>query len=128
MNKLARIAAASFTLLAMLSLASTARGQGKKNAAGEEFFIISSVDLKDSQLLLKRPTEVTIEMKVTPTTKMFDEQHKPVHISDFRAGDTIWAIASTDSSGELVASNIRVGPMTVQELHALYLDYPVIQP
>ena len=127
MNNVSRLVLLLAAALVFLSLASVARAQGRKNAAGEEFFIVSSVDLKDSSVLLKRPTEVTIQMKITPTTKLLDEQGKPFHISDFRAGDTIWAIVRAASSGALTASSIRKGPMTVAELHSLYLDYPVIE-
>jgi len=127
MNSALRTVSAIAASFAILAFASVLRAQDKKNAAGEEFFIVSSVDTKDSSLLLKRPTEVTVEMKIPTSAKLFDEQHKPMHITDFRAGGTIWAIARADSTGELVASSVRLGPMTVQELHALYLDYPVIQ-
>src|SRR5579863_5306694 len=42
---------------------------GKKTAAGEQFFIVASIDLQKSQLLLKYPTEVTLLAKATDQTK-----------------------------------------------------------
>ncbi|HUC42246.1 MAG TPA: hypothetical protein VL913_00745 [Candidatus Micrarchaeaceae archaeon] len=126
MNKSLKLAAVILLALAALSLAAAAGAQDKRNSAGEEFFIVSSVDLKNSALLLKRPTEVTVQMKIQATTKLVDAQGKAMKLSDFRAGDTIWAVAKTDASGALLATSVRIGPMTVPELHALYLDYPVI--
>jgi len=99
---------------------------GKKNAAGEQFFIVASIDLQQSQLLLKYPTEVTLLMKVTPQTKLADESGNPIKLSDFRAGDTLWAI-STGSGDDTTAVKVRKGQMTVADLHRYYLDYEAIK-
>ena len=46
-------------ILAVLALASGALAQEKKNSEGESFFMISSVNQSQSQVLLKAPTELT---------------------------------------------------------------------
>jgi hypothetical protein len=96
-----------------------------KNAAGEEFFIIASIDQSRSQVLLKHPSEVTELMQLTPTAKYLDENGKPIRMQDFRAGDTVWVVSS-GSGLEPNAVRIRKGQMTVADLHRYYLDYPVI--
>jgi hypothetical protein len=133
MNKAAmhhplRFLAFSFVLFAALSLALSAHAQEKKNPAGEQFFIVSSVDQAKSQVLLKRPTEVTLLMKVDGKTQFLDEQGKSLKLTDLRAGDTVWVNSSLAAKDDgPVAVRIRKGPMTVQELHRLYLDYPSSQ-
>jgi hypothetical protein len=97
-----------------------------KNASGEQFFIVASIDQQRSQILLKHPTEVTQLMQLTPTTKYLDESGKPLHISDFRAGDTVWVTSSGDKA-EPSVGRIRKGEMTVADLHRYYLDYPEIK-
>jgi hypothetical protein len=97
-----------------------------KNAAGEEFFIVASIDQTRSQILLKHPTEVTELMQLTPNTKYLDENGKPAHLQDFRAGDTVWALSS-GGGVEPKAVRIRKGQMTVADLHRYYLDYPEIK-
>ena len=109
---------------AVLIAAPGARGQGKKTASGEEFFIISSINQATSQLVLKRPTEVTVLMKVDDRTKMLDEQGKALKLSDLRAGDTVWVISGGTAEIGATAFRIRKGPMTVELLHRLYLNYP----
>ncbi len=97
-----------------------------KTSAGEEFFIIASVDQSKSQVLVKRPTEVTELVVITPKTQLQDERGKPLRLSDFRAGDTVWAITS-GTGPEIDAVRIRKGEMTVADLHRYYLDYPEIK-
>ena len=92
---------------------------GKKTPAGERFFIVASVDLQKSQLLLKYPTEVTVLMHVDESTKLVDESGRPLKLSDFRAGDTVW-ITYGHVNGNSVISRIRKGRMTVETLHRLY--------
>lgn len=99
---------------------------GKATAAGEHFFIIGSVDQAQQQLLLKWPTEVTLLLKITPDTKFFNESGKPLHLGDFRAGDTVW-VAYKGSGSDATASRVRAGVMAVDQLHKYYLDYPVIK-
>jgi hypothetical protein len=123
MNKLIRSFAFGFALLSTL-LAFPAHGAQKKPAAAnDEFFIVSSVDAPKHQLVLKRPTEVTVLMNVDDKTVYLDESGKPLRLTDLRAGDTVYVNAAAGSDGELLAQRIRKGPMTVQELHKRYLNY-----
>lgn len=122
----------SFCIFALLlaSIAALPAGaraaQEKKTAAGEEFFIIASIDQSKSQVLLKRATEVTTLAQVTPGTQYLDEKGKPMRLSDLRAGDTVWAV-TTGSEDKMTVTRLRKGPMTVAELHQYYLDYPEIK-
>ena len=84
---------------------------------------MSSVDAGKSAMVLKRPTEVTLTMRVTEKTRCRNEQGKTIRFTDLRAGDTIFIASEPDSSGQLVASSIRQGPMTVRELHQRYLRF-----
>jgi hypothetical protein len=99
---------------------------GKKTPAGEQFFIVASVDLQKSQILLKRPTEVTLLAHVDDKTRCLDDSGKPIKLSDFRSGDTVWVNLSNSPSGAR-AVLIRKGQMTVADLHRYYLDYPEIK-
>ena len=98
----------------------------KKTAAGEQFFIVASLDLQKSQLLLKYPTEVTALIKITPQTKIADESGVAIKLADLRAGDTLW-VTSTGSGEDTTAVQIRKGQMTVPDLHRYYLDYEAIK-
>jgi hypothetical protein len=99
---------------------------GKKTSAGEQFFIVASVDLQKSQLLLKHPTEVTLLAHVDDKTKYLDSAGKPIQLSSLRAGDTVWVTLSNSSSGA-TAVRVRKGEMTSAELHRYYLSYPEIK-
>jgi len=123
MNKGLRIVA---LLAAFVALASIASAQGKKTPAGEEFFMVASLDQSKSQLLLKLPTEVTLLAKVTPQTQFSDENGKPIKLSDLRAGDTVWAV-TTGSGDNTTVTRLRKGPMSVADLHKYYLDYPEVK-
>lgn len=88
-----------------------------------EFFIISSVNLKQNEMVLKRPTEVTLLIRVNDKTVYQDEQGKPLRLTDMRAGDTVYVVlAQQGGSGEPVALRLRKGPMTVDELHRRYFS------
>lgn len=113
-------------LPALAAFAGVANAQEKKTAAGEEFFLIASIDQAKLQVLLKRPTEVTLLAKVTSKTQLLDEKGKPIKLSDLRAGDTVWAVTSGGDQDTSV-ERLRKGPMTVPELHQYYLDYPEIK-
>jgi hypothetical protein len=104
----------------------SAATQDKKTSSGEAFFIVASVDQSKSQFLLKRPTEVTLLVKVDANTKYLDDSGQPLKSTDFRAGDTIWLSSSGDGD-DPTAVRIRKGEMTVAELHRSYLDYPEIK-
>ncbi len=106
----------------------TAPTVAPKNERGEQFFIVASVDLQKSQLLLKYPTEVTLLVKIDPKTSLQDEPGKPLQLTDFRAGDTVW-VSSTTAHGDTEATATRIlkGEMTVADLHKYYLDYAEIR-
>ncbi len=127
MNKLSRSLIFSFALLAAGSLAVRVQAQNKKTSGGEEFFIVSSIDPAKSQVLLKRPTEVTLLMKITDKTVILDSNTKPLHLTDLHSGDTVWVTSSTTADSGQTALTIRKGPMTVELLHRYFLDYPVIK-
>ncbi|MGD0955758.1 MAG: hypothetical protein ABR953_02880 [Candidatus Acidiferrales bacterium] len=99
--------------------------QGKKTPAGEQFYIVASLDQSKSQLLLKLPSEVTMLMSVTGTTQIQDANGASLKLSDLRAGDTVWVISS--GGAQPTAVHIRKGQMTVADLHRYYLDYPEIK-
>ncbi|HTR47935.1 MAG TPA: hypothetical protein VMM16_11175 [Verrucomicrobiae bacterium] len=121
-----RPAALVLAAAALLALPVRTPAQGKKSASGEQFFIVASVDLQKSQLLLKYPTEVTLLARASDKTKFTDENGKPLKISDFRAGDTVWVLSENGSDG-VTANSIRKGRMTVADLHRYYLDYAEIK-
>jgi len=88
----------------------------------DEFFIVSSIDAAHSRLILKRPTDVTVTMRVTAGTQIRDERGAAKKLADLRAGDTAWITATRDPAGELTAVLVRLGPMTVEELQRRYLS------
>jgi hypothetical protein len=94
--------------------------------SGEQFYIISSVDPAKQEVLLKRPTEVTLLMKVSDSTQYLDDTGKALRLLDLRAGDTVW-VAGSAGAGEPMATRIRKGQMTVTDLHAHYLDYAAVK-
>lgn len=117
--------AASLALIAGPLSSSGVRGQEKKDLRGESFYIVGSVDRTKSQILLKLPTEVTTLVKVDSKTQYVDENGKPLQLSDLQTGSTVWVTAT--GGDQPVATRIRRGPMSVSDLHQLYLDYPIIQ-
>ncbi len=116
---------AGFTILLAALVGSpglTASPRDSKPArSGEQFFLISSVDLAKHQIVLKAPTEVTELVRVSDKTVFVDEQGKPIHFKDLRAGDTIFATLASSGDGPRVLAHVRKGPMTVEELHRRYL-------
>jgi hypothetical protein len=127
MNKLSRLLFLLLALLAAASLAVRVQAQNKKTPGGEEFFIVSSIDPSKSQVLLKRPTEVTLLMKIIDKTIILDATNKPLHLTDLHAGDTVWVTPSSSDEKGPIAIRIRRGPMTVELLHRYFLNYPVIK-
>ena len=115
---------AAILTLALAGEAATlfAENAQRQAAPGEEFYIISSVNLKKNQLVLKRPTEVTVLMEVSDKTTCLDEKGKPLHMKDLRAGDTVFVASRANGSGDMVATRIRKGYMTLEEVHSRYLN------
>ena len=99
------------------AIPSTAAGSAA--AVLDDFFIVSSVDLTQKRLVLKRPSEVTVLVRVTEKTSYRSEQNRPLQLGDLRAGDTIFIRLGTGTESDL-AKSVRRGPMTVEELHRRY--------
>jgi hypothetical protein len=95
--------------------------EAKTSRGTEEFFIVSSIDIGKGRIVLKRPTEVTVVMRVTDRTTYTSMQGKRMRLSDVRAGDTAHIAFVPDSAGAPVALTVRLGPMTVKELERTYL-------
>ena len=98
-------------------------GTPPQASAGEEFFIISSVDAKNHQIVLKRPTEVTELVVVNEKTVYQDEDKEAIEFKDLRAGDTVWVSFAKSSERSRLVARIRKGPMTVEELHRRYVQF-----
>jgi hypothetical protein len=95
--------------------------RGAARPTDDEFFIISSIDRARSQVLVKRPTEVTEVIRVDAATRYIDDEGKAIALDDLRAGDTVFIRISRTTNGH-VAAEIRKGPMTVDELQRRYLQ------
>ena len=110
----------------LLALAAAAVfASGSPAPAGDEFFIVSSVDSDKGTVVVKRPTETTLTIRVTDRTRCVGLKGEAIRFTDLRAGDTVF-IASTPTptpGGLQAASSIRRGPMTVEELHRRYLRF-----
>ena len=104
----------------VFSLAAQSSKATSSTNRGEEFFIVSSVDITKKQLLLKEPTEITQLIQVNDKTRYMDKDGKLMQFGDLRAGDTIYIRFSNTSAGR-VAVSIRKGPMTLEELRRHYL-------
>jgi len=95
--------------------------RGGPAQAREDFFIISSVNLPKHQLVLKLPTEVTMMMSVGPNTVIVGEKGQKLSLAELRSGDTVYITYIGGAEGDR-ALKIRIGPMTVAELHKRYLS------
>ncbi len=94
------------------------------STADEEFFIISSVNSSKQQLVLKRPTEVTLLVRVNEKTVYLDQQGRPLQLKDLRAGDTVYVVPRSSAEGPSLVTRIRKGLMTPEELRRRYLKAP----
>ncbi len=98
-----------------------AQGKEAGSTKAEEFFIVSSVNSNKEQLVLKRPTEVTLLVRVNDKTAYLDQQGRPLQLKDFRAGDTVYVTLRSSAEGPAVITRIRKGLMTLVELRRRYL-------
>jgi hypothetical protein len=98
-----------------------AAGHGAATETRDEFFIISSVNLPKHQLVLKLPTEVTMQMIVDSKTAIIGENGQKMNLGELRSGDTVYITYVAGPEGQS-ALKIRLGPMTVKELHQRYLS------
>ena len=111
-----------------MTSAGPARAQSPMTPAdtrSEQFYMISSVDMQKHQIVLMRPTQLTVVATTNDQTAYLGEQGQKVALKDLRAGQTVWATTRKDKTGQVVAIRVRAGAMTVAELHKLFLDYPV---
>lgn len=104
-------------LVAGVTKAETSQDELKR---AESFFIVSSVDTKKHQIVLKLPTEVTEIVEVTSATTYRDEKGRPIKFEDLRAGDTVYVTLRRNTKGGRTIVSIRRGPMTLEELHRRY--------
>lgn len=120
---------AAFAMALGLSAAAWAAQSSPARSGNDEFFIVTSMNMPKHQLVLKLPTEVTMRMYVTDSTRVINENGKSMPVSQLQAGDTAYITYKPGSQGP-TAVEIRLGPMTWNELQRRYLNgYSVpIQP
>lgn len=116
-------AAGALALLAAAAATGFLGASPASAAAPEDFFIVSSVDSGKGTMVLKRPTEVTLTMRVTDRTRCRDERGQTIRATDLRAGDTVFIASESNGTGPASALSIRLGAMTVPELHRRYLRF-----
>jgi uncharacterized protein YfaS (alpha-2-macroglobulin family) len=87
------------------------------------FFLLSSINAAQKQLVLKRPTEVTQLVRVDDKTQYLDDQGKPLKLSDLRAGDTVYVVLQNAGTAPPLVTRMQQGPMTMEGLHQKYLPY-----
>jgi hypothetical protein len=104
-------------LLAGLAVPPTSAASGPQR---QEFFILSSLDPAHGRMVLKRPTEVTVVMRVNGETTYRNAEGKPLAFRDLRSGDTGYITFRQEAGGEPTAIVVQLGPMTVQELARRY--------
>ncbi|HKV28298.1 MAG TPA: hypothetical protein VJN90_08530 [Candidatus Acidoferrales bacterium] len=125
MNRIYRFTLVAFAILLTVVLSMPAWAQAHpKNAQGEEFFIISSVDLQKRQVVLMRPTQLTVVATIGPQTNYVGEKGRALNVKAMKAGDTVWAITKPAPDGSVTAVRLRQGAMTPAELHKLYMQLP----
>ena len=107
----------------LLTVTAVAGGASPASTAADEFFIVSSVDSDKGTIVVKRPTETTLTVRVTDGTRCLGLKGEPIRFTDLRAGDTVFIASASPASGAPTATSIRRGPMTVEELHRRYLRF-----
>lgn len=134
MNKFTKVSLLGAMAATILFAAGSAHAQKKTVAtnrvapsASEEYFMVSSVDKAHSALIVLRPTQITATLIVNDKTQFADENGKPLKLTDFRTGDTIFASFTTQAGGVLTATHVRKGMMTMAEMRKRYLPgLPVV--
>jgi hypothetical protein len=121
-----RLAILAFAFL-MLTAASTSLW-AQADSHGEEFFMISSVDQQNHQVVLMRPTQLTVVADLGAQTLYLGDKGQKLTSKDLRAGDTVWAVIKPGKNGAENAVRIREGAMTQAELQKLYLHYTTSTP
>ncbi|HUK30430.1 MAG TPA: hypothetical protein VLV89_04900 [Candidatus Acidoferrum sp.] len=124
MNKLAKFISSAALCAALLLLGVSAKSQATPPPPSnfpDAFFVVSSVDRAHNALILLQPTEIAVVYQLTDKTQFADANGKPLKLTDFRAGDTIYASSHANSDGTLTLDHVRKGDMTVAELRRRYL-------
>ncbi|HLJ41057.1 MAG TPA: hypothetical protein VKT50_06175 [Candidatus Acidoferrales bacterium] len=125
MNRVSKFLPVAIAILLALAISTPAWAQAHpKNAQGEEFFIVSSVDLQKHQVVLMRPTQLTVVATIGPQTTYLGEKGQKLDVKAMKAGDTVWGITKPGPDGSVTAVRLRQGAMTPAELHKLYLQLP----
>lgn len=127
MNKRMIFAASTFAAISALLIAAPVHAQtpnSPSDSRGEQFYVISSVDMQKHQIVLMRPTQLTVVATTNEQTAYVGEKGQKLGLKDLHAGQTVWATLRKDKDGQVAVMKIREGAMTVAELHKLYLDYP----
>ena len=129
MNKtFSRLQFSGIAIIAGMVLAFGASAQAQTNSKGEEFFMVSSVDQQTHQVVLMRPTQLTVAASVGPQTHCWAEDGQKMSPTGLKAGDTVWAIVKPGKNGVMNALSIREGAMTQSELEKIYLHYTTSAP
>jgi hypothetical protein len=121
MNNLRKIFLLTAMAAMVLCSAFAVHAQTQAKAGNDEFFVISSIDKAHNALILLRPTQITATIYVTGKTQFADDKGKPLKITDFRTGDTIFVTYSTQADKTLAAEHVRKGMMTMAEMRKRYL-------
>lgn len=125
MNRVSKLIPVAIAILLAFAISLPAWAQAHpKNAQGEEFFIVSSVDLQKHQVVLMRPTQLTVVATIGPQTLYLGEKGQKLNVKAMKAGDTVWGITKPGPDGSVTAVRLRQGAMTPAELHKLYLTAP----
>ncbi len=108
----------------IIALCFSASLYAQSNSRGESFYIISSVNFRNHQIVLMQPTQLTVVANFSPQTIVLDENGKKLSTQDLKAGDTVWAVVKNSKQDGASVTRIRMGAMTQSELRKLYLKYP----
>lgn len=119
-----RKAGAIAAALVVMALCASASLYAQSNSRGESFYIISSVNFRNHQIVLMQPTQLTVVAEFGPQTVVLDENGKKLTTQDLKAGDTVWAVVKNSKQDGANVTRIRMGAMTQSELRKLYLKYP----
>jgi hypothetical protein len=121
MNNLRKSISFAVIAVAILVSAVAVRSQAQAKPGTDQFFIISSVDKLHSSFILLLPTEITATIAYNDKTKYSDENGKPLKVTDFQTGDSIFVNYSLLPNKTMVATSIRKGMMTTAEMRKRYL-------
>lgn len=123
MNKLTKSVSVAALCAALLLVGVTANAQTAPAPSSfpDAFFVVSSVDRAHNALILLQPTEIAVVYQLTDKTQFADANGKPLKLTDFRAGNTIYATSHSNSDSSLTLDHVRKGDMTVAELRRRYL-------